>query len=156
MASDVGKVIFCFWKPRIKQQELLSIVQSPRLYRHSGRCLSGKKCLLVFRQSLLFVPIASSCHWALVKTAWLHPLCILLTDVLQEPPELSFVWAEQSQFSWPFLIEEVFQSRDHPDCPSLDFLNYVHVLRSPELVTALQVWQRGRITCLDLLAAALL
>lgn len=56
---------------------------------------------------------------------------------------LSLLQSEQSQLSQPFLIIGTLQSLHHLCGPSLDFVQYAHVIlvvESPEMDTGLQMW----------------
>uniref|UniRef100_A0A8C0A0C6 Uncharacterized protein n=1 Tax=Anas zonorhyncha TaxID=75864 RepID=A0A8C0A0C6_9AVES len=63
-----------------------------------------------------------SCHWAPLKTTWLHLLFTspsVVSDVARSPPEPPLLQAEKSQLSQALLTGEVLQALDH-----LAFLPY--------------------------------
>lgn len=83
--------------------------------------------------------------WASLGKAWLHPLDIPLQilihiDVLSH---LSLHKAKQAQLTQPLLIREILHALAYLCSPPLDLFqqhNVSFVRRSPELVTALQMW----------------
>jgi len=87
------------------------------------------------------------CHWGPFKRAWPHPLdsCPLATiSIAKMPPQSSFLQAEQTQVSQPFLIREMLQVSNHLSSCLLDLLQQFPVfleLSSPELDTVLPLWQ---------------
>lgn len=44
---------------------------------------SVKKCIPMFKGNLLHFSLCSSCHWAPLETAWLHPLYILPSGIYE-------------------------------------------------------------------------
>jgi len=88
-----------------------------------------------------------SCHWTPLKSTWLHLLYAFLTGIYlhwwNSPIEPSLLQAKLSQFSQPFLTEEMLQSLNHLSSPLLDCLQQLGislVLGDPELNAAPQVW----------------
>lgn len=63
--------------------------------------------------------------WALLKRAWLHPLCTLPSGIythLSDTLETPFLQVELSQLSQPHFIGEVLQSLHHLGSPPRLFL----------------------------------
>lgn len=61
--------------------------------------------------------------WALLKRAWLHPLCTLPSGIythVSDTLETPFLQERKSQLSQPHFIREVLQSLHHLVSPPLD------------------------------------
>lgn len=91
-------------------------------YPHSKKVLQNLLCFILL--CLL------SCHWALLKRAWLHLLCILKVFIYidKTPSESFLLQAEQSQLPQLFLIAEMFQSLNHFSGSFLNSPQYVSLL----------------------------
>lgn len=102
------------WVPRAMSRWLLSISKAGDSTVPLGnlfQCpvtLTVKKCYLMFWQSLLFfISCLFSCHWVLMETASLWPLCLLSSGIYThwwDPPQPSFLQTKQSQLSQPFCV----------------------------------------------------
>jgi len=68
-----------------------------------------------------------------------HPPCRYLLTLMRSPLSL-LLQAEESQLSQPLLTGEMLQSMNQLCGPLLDSLQYVYVLRNPELDSVIQVW----------------